>query len=64
MNSAYTQKLLAVMYHGSMEIIKDTTEAFTTWLDQVFFTLTNILKNVDVQQIQQKKYIDIIYTVN
>ena len=56
MNVAYTWKLLVVTLHGSMERIKDTTEAFTTWSDQVFLATINIKTNGAVQQKNQMKY--------
>ena len=46
MTSLSQWKLLVVMHHGSMEIIKDTTEVFTTQLDQYFLTVRNMKEMV------------------
>ena len=50
--------------HGSNERMKDITEAFTPWLDQVFLTVINMKTNGDVYQKHQHNYIDEIYIVN
>ena len=47
-----------VVHHVSVEIIKGTTEAFTTWLEQYFLTLINLKTNGAVHQKHQKKSID------
>ena len=52
------------MTRGSMEIIKDTTESFTEWLEQVLLTVINIRKNGDVQQKHQLNYMDANYIVH
>ena len=42
MTSTYPWKLLVVMHHVLMEIIKDTTEAFITWLNKALLTVINM----------------------
>ena len=44
MTSTSTCKLLVVIYHGPMEIIKYTTETLLTWLYQVLLTVINVKK--------------------
>ena len=39
---------MVVIYHGSMEKIKDTTEAFIAWSEKEFLTLFNMKMNYDV----------------
>ena len=39
-----------------MEIIKDTTEAFTAWLEQVLLTVINMKTNGAMQQKHKQNY--------
>ena len=63
-NSKYSWKLLVGMHLGSMERMKDTTEAHTIWQDQDFLTVINTQTNGSVYQRHHQKYIDAKYTVN
>ena len=45
------------MHHEPMEIMKETTEAFKPWLEQVFLKVINMKTNGDVHQKCQKKFI-------
>ena len=62
--SKYPWKLLVVMHHGSMELMKETTKAFIKWLDQVFLTVINMQINGDVQQRHQQNAMDAESTVH
>ena len=62
--SNFPWKLLLVMHHSSMEITKDTTEAFITWLDKAFLIVVNIKTNDAVQKIHRQNYMDAKSTVN
>ena len=47
-----------------MEKIKDTTESYTTWLEQILFTVINMKTNSVVYQKHQLNYIDAKFTVH
>ena len=53
-------KPLVVIHNGSIETIKDTTEAFTALLDQYLLTVINMKTNGTLHQKHQKHYIDSI----
>ena len=61
---SYPREMLVVMPHGSTERTKDTTEAFTPWLEKVLLKVINMKKNYDVKQKHQQKSIYAISIVN
>ena len=62
--SNFPWKLLLVMHNSSMEITKDTTEAFITWLDKAFLIVVIIKTNGNVQKINQQNSMDAKSTLN
>ena len=52
------------MPHGSMEIMNDTIEAYTTCLYKVLFTVINMKTKGVVQQKHKLKYIYEKFTVH
>ena len=68
MTSTPPWKLLVVMNHVPMEIIKYKIEAFIIFLDKAFLTVINMKINGSVQQRHQQNYIDanstVHYTIN
>ena len=64
MNSKHPWKLLVAMHHGSMKIMRDTTEVFTTWLEQYFLTVIKIQINGSLKHIHNQNSIYAKSTVN
>ena len=48
MTSVSTWKILVVIHHIELEIMKEMTKSIRTWLDQALFTLIYIKINVSV----------------
>ena len=63
MPSKYPWKLLLVMNFGSMEIMKDTTEASTIWQYKIFLIDISMEINGAVDQKYQKRFTIVEYTV-
>ena len=59
MTSESPWKILVVMHHVSMEIMKDTTESFTTLLQQFFLELIDLETNGALQKKHQHNHIDV-----
>ena len=55
---------MAAMPHGSIERMKDTTEALTAWLEQVLSIVIRMKTNGVAHHNHQLKYIDEKYIVH
>ena len=64
MTSTSTWKIMVTMHRGSMKTMKETTEAFITWLEKAFLTVINTKISGAVHQIHHQKSMDANSTVH